>query len=705
MKYRKNIMLIATLVSFYSPVLGQTEKDSIAQASDTITWNKTLDEVTVVAKRIKDTPSGYTINLRGDRIVEGKRAGEVLQFLPGITKDGNSLKVYNIPVGSIYINGMKISNPKELEDIPADKLQEVEVEYMSSIEDPLSANNGVIRLTIERPKDGGYYGNVSGDYDATFKYGENTLGLGNVFYYGNKKVGLYNYASLSKKRFQDDVYHEYHYQDAEQPVLMKNYEIIKGLPIFDRFSLTYDFTPHHILGMGLHIGYNHNRNRMFSHRYENTQWDDLGWMNNERNRLRAQVTLKYTAKLDDNGSKFSVAGDYLHMAYKTDYTATSDYSHYDKSYNLWKFRSDLIRHIGKSFLSVGIIATIIRLNYTQGDISDGWISRRQGNAVGDGFRPVLYTGLQGSIGKLRYNAVLGYRYNHVKYTDKDYAIVSKNHQQAFTPSLKITYPIDRARRHQLVVNIWHELKNIPYDAINSSVVWKGGNIYQTGNPNLKAPSMSSMMTVLSLFNNKLTFTGVANHRKNEIHYIEATDPDNKDMIISKPVNYEGETLDFGFGTEINLRLFKIWATKIRAWLSVEKENAKISGIQYDGWNSRTSFLFNNSVNITKSFGFTLKAFFEPTFTTYDRKYHSVYTIDGKLYKTFGKNFEMALNFIAYQKMRQLSICSNNLYHFSKNNTREESVGLTLTWRFNKGKKVQMKRTESLQDFEEITDSK
>ena len=704
MKYNINIIVIFCYSLFFSNYLMAQDVSDSTKIERLKTYE--IDEVTVVSRRIKETSVGYTVNLRGDQIVQGKRASEVLEFLPGITKGMDNLKVHNIPVGSIYVNGMKISNIKELDGIPADKLQEIEVEYMSNTEDPLSANSGVIRLTMERPKRGGYYGSVFGDYDATFKYGENTLALGNMLYYGNKKVGLYNYVSLSKRRFQDDEYHEYLYQNEEQPIFMKNYEIIKGLPLFDRFSLTYDFTKRHTLEVGLYIGFNRNRNKMFSYRHENDQWNDLGCINYERDRLKVQAILKYTAKLDNNGSKFTVGGDYLRMSYQTDYTTTSDYNHYDKSYNLWKFRSDLIKHVGKkTFFSTGIITTFIRLNYTQGDISHGWTSRKQGNAVGAGFRPVIYTGLQGSIGKLNYNAVLGYRYNHIKYTDKEYAIVSKNHQQSFTPSLKIRYPIDRTRGHQLIVNIWHELRNIPYDAINSSVVWKGGNIYQTGNPDLKAPSMSSMMTILSLFNNKLMFTGVANYLKNDIHYTEVTDSENEKIIISKPVNYDGSTMEFGFGAEVNLKLFKIWNTKFRTWYSIQKENACLSGIQYDGWHGRASFLFNNTINVTKSFGFMLKVFLEPTFTVYDRRYHGVCTIDGKIYKTFGKKIEASLNFTAYQKMRQLDIYSSSLYHFSKNNTRQESVGLTLTWRFNKGKKVQVRRTEALQDFEEVTDSK
>lgn len=49
-----------------------------------------LEEVNVIASRIRHNANGYTVNLRSSDIVKGKQSADALAFLPGITKEDNS---------------------------------------------------------------------------------------------------------------------------------------------------------------------------------------------------------------------------------------------------------------------------------------------------------------------------------------------------------------------------------------------------------------------------------------------------------------------------------------------------------------------------------------------------------------------------------------------------------------------------------------
>ena len=51
-----------------------------------------LEEVNVIASRIRHKANGYTVNLRSSDIVKGKQSADALAFLPGITKEDNSYK-------------------------------------------------------------------------------------------------------------------------------------------------------------------------------------------------------------------------------------------------------------------------------------------------------------------------------------------------------------------------------------------------------------------------------------------------------------------------------------------------------------------------------------------------------------------------------------------------------------------------------------
>ena len=52
-----------------------------------------LSEVAIVGKRIKYKSNGYTINLKNESLAKGKQATELLAFLPGVTMEGESVKV------------------------------------------------------------------------------------------------------------------------------------------------------------------------------------------------------------------------------------------------------------------------------------------------------------------------------------------------------------------------------------------------------------------------------------------------------------------------------------------------------------------------------------------------------------------------------------------------------------------------------------
>ena len=86
-----------------------------------------LEEVNVIASRIRHNANGYSVNLRSSDIVKGKQSTDALVFLPGVTKEENSYKINGLPVSEIYVDGMKLTNMDELKNLPADMIEQVKV--------------------------------------------------------------------------------------------------------------------------------------------------------------------------------------------------------------------------------------------------------------------------------------------------------------------------------------------------------------------------------------------------------------------------------------------------------------------------------------------------------------------------------------------------------------------------------------------------
>ena len=137
-----------------------------------------LEEVNVIASRIRHNANGYTVNLRSSDIVKGKQSADALAFLPGITKEDNSYKINGLPVSEIYVDGIKLANMDELKNLPADMIERVKVNYLAGSNQNAALTGGTIDISLRQPPQGGYYGSLSGG--ATLALAENLAGVASL---------------------------------------------------------------------------------------------------------------------------------------------------------------------------------------------------------------------------------------------------------------------------------------------------------------------------------------------------------------------------------------------------------------------------------------------------------------------------------------------------------------------------------------------
>ena len=115
---KKSVLILIAIITWLSAA-AQTERR--------------LNEVTVVASRTTTDAEGYTTNLRGSDITKGKPAVDVLGFLPNISHENGTFKINGLVASEIYVDGVKLSDLSELNNIPGEMIDKVQVKYLAGV--------------------------------------------------------------------------------------------------------------------------------------------------------------------------------------------------------------------------------------------------------------------------------------------------------------------------------------------------------------------------------------------------------------------------------------------------------------------------------------------------------------------------------------------------------------------------------------------
>lgn len=163
-----------------------------------------LQEVSVIASRTTNNAEGYTTNLRGTDIVKGKPAVDVLPFLPNISRENGNFKINGLAVSEIYVDGVKLSNHSELDNIPGEMIDKVQVQYLAGADQNAAISGGTIRITLRRPPEGGFYGSVTANADWYRSCGFGNEGVGGMFNYRYKNLSVYDNLYIGASKMEEN---------------------------------------------------------------------------------------------------------------------------------------------------------------------------------------------------------------------------------------------------------------------------------------------------------------------------------------------------------------------------------------------------------------------------------------------------------------------------------------------------------------------
>ena len=400
-----------------------------------------LEEVNVIASRIRHNANGYTVNLRSSDIVKGKQSADALAFLPGITKEDNSYKINGLPVSEIYVDGIKLANMDELKNLPADMIERVKVNYLAGSNQNAALTGGTIDISLRQPPQGGYYGSLSGG--ATFypDYGFSNENVGGVIRYRYKNLNVYDNLSLNFNQPEETADQAVWNQSTGLRTQIDEETKYRGHNINNRLSLTQQINGNHSLGASYYVATN--RLKASSLTIGNQENAIRPAIESKDNYLDQEATLKYTAKFSRRGTTLDITGDYFNRQSdnRTGYSYgdnTSDVSEDESSLDMYKLSVDVTdprsqKLVWKYGASVHYIVSDYHPAIGVSNQTDRFQTSQTATTT-KGLTPLAYVSAMGQIWKINYSVGVNWQLNEIKYKTLDDGIESSDTQWGINPT-------------------------------------------------------------------------------------------------------------------------------------------------------------------------------------------------------------------------------------------------------------------------------
>ena len=250
-----------------------------------------LQEVTVVASRTTNNAEGYTTNLRGMDIVKGKPAVDVLGFLPNISREQGTFKINGLAVSEIYVDGIKLSDISELDNIPGERIDKVQVKYLAGSNQNAALSGGTIMITLRRPPEGGFYGSINANADWRRACDFGNEGVGGMFNYRYKNLSVYDNLYLGANKYKETAEQTF-FSDGEHSSYSETSKW-HGFDVRNRLSLSQQLKSGATLGGSYHIASSNLKPKYI------TSGDDIYSLIDKKNNVLAQEgTLKFSLPLN-----------------------------------------------------------------------------------------------------------------------------------------------------------------------------------------------------------------------------------------------------------------------------------------------------------------------------------------------------------------------------------------------------------------------
>lgn len=706
----KNYSLVLEGIGYHTKEI----KLSMDGESIKITLDKSehqLPEVEVLQSRINFNAKGFTANLAGNPLAEGKNAPELLGYLPGISYDKiHGLEVLCKRPEVVYIDGIKTASSDELNNIPATDISSVEIRYMGGVSESSTSTGAIVYITMKQLWDGSYSGYLYGRGMGYYGMGFHSTNFSPNFRLKKGKISLSNTAGYGYQRLKSKETNKYTYDIPENgqlkdmsPVYEVSYtDLNRGdcNQAWDRFTLNYQLADNGMLSSSLyytHISKDITK-QIIPHSPENST-QTLATPDHNNN-VQVAVQLKQPLK---NGAQVNAALDYImdEALLKQDMTSlssgTNNYTTSERSFtHLLKGKANINLPLGSGKLYTGA-----DFQYTR--IKDKYdlrhLSTTQSTSM-NSYSPSIFAEYSGNIRNFDYS--IGARAQGY-ITDVNYNSETNRHEQwGICPSADIMYAFNRERGHMLSIGYYYTLHQLPYTLIMAQPRFSGPHSYTIGNPDLKAPRSHGATLMARIFNS-YSISARFYYSTDNIDFQPTIIGSSPAMFLYTPYNCPNQW-GISISADGNINPLKWWTLRPSIRMSKDRTHTPW-GIFNSNVEWRLSLTSN--MQLPHDMGLALSYQYEGESRFSEVTLKPVSYLYGSFYKYLLKRtIQLTLDVTLYQTRRTAITRTPEAIRTYYHKTHNENIEIGVAWFFKGGKRERINTEDAIfQRLQQITNTK
>ncbi|WP_418895161.1 outer membrane beta-barrel family protein [Limibacterium fermenti] len=482
-----------------------------------------LVEVMVKARKpsYRLTSEGITTNVSGTLLSRLGSGNDVLAHIPGVYKKEDGFEVLGKGSPEIYLNGRKLYNLSELEDLKSEDIKNVEVittpgaKYSATV-------RAVIRIQTVKPVGEGFGANIRSSY----YQGANADFVEQLSWnYRNKKLDLFgNHSYLNQTTRAQSELTQYINSDTLWQ------QVIEQLGFYKNIKLTNSLGVNYLLDKNNQIGLKYTIITQPDIRNKGTLQSDIlangvsfdNLISDNRETISSVPVHQINTYYKGNIGKVSldVEADYLYNK-RNEYATYNEQSAYQESRLVNSYsrtRNELFA--SKFVLGFKAGATEISLGaeftsttrYDMYDNTEGYIDASNNEIKERHISPFAYLSSQLSFGQL----TVGLRYEHVwsDYRENTKHIDSQSRKYGnLFPNLTFATQLGK---NQMMFSYSLKTRRPAYSQLSNNITYGNRFTYQTGNPFLRQERIHDLS--LAVVRNFVQMSIGYNDRRNAIIY-------------------------------------------------------------------------------------------------------------------------------------------------------------------------------------------
>lgn len=669
-----------------------------------------MNEVIVKSNFIRHEYNRIIVNMKGNPVVKGRTINEALGMLPGVINMNDELRLNGGTVSKIYINGRELHDRTELSSLQATDIENVEILPEADLQHNATTKGGIIYIHLKKNADGGGNGSPSllGQMRKRNSHRER-FGLPLSLRFG--KWNFYNNLVLSNSGnpyITENITHNSH---LNTHIVNQNVDRNNIRRINETFSMLYDITT--LQSIGLNCMVKQAGSTLKSSSFSEIQETEKEYTSSYHSKGKGdekiyQASLNYNWKSKNGKNTLQTVLDYL----RSDETQELNY-HYLYQYpdkneennkcsnngtvsDLWKAEINYIFLLNEhSRLKWG---GYYYNNHTDNQMyyayqsEEGWQKEDKSGLFT--YKGIGYAGYAEYVWqwkKFTLNGGIRVQEDEVKCISNNIAGDKRTYRNLF-PSIKLGYLF--SEKNQASLSYSKRMGNIPYKNMNPAIVYISEYSYAKGNPDL-VPTTEHRIRLLLSLSDTWSISYTYGKRKDDSYPLVYQDKDNPIITYTMPTNI-GKSYRHAFSIGFTKALFSWWTTNA----SLDGDYTKEVSPERTYHVFHCLFFCDNSLRFTNTFGGSFNFMAERRARRSETIYHSVYNMNAGLYKYF-LDQKFCINLSVYailNKRRNLTTITNdNLSRIEENNkTPYQGACLNLIYKFDFGKKVKVKRAESIQ---------